>query len=208
MDRRLSGLKEAKMMRTMAPMLFLLALLLIVPDRTFAHAEIVGSNPAAGATLDAAPTTVTAVFSQSLGPDGSTMTVVEADGTRVDLGDAKLDPSDVERKTMVVSLKPGLSAGTYTVNWTTLSADDGEETAGSFTFTISQAGDDTGSGPSPAASPRPTASPGPDVADKETDEAATLPATGTTIPSRFWVVTGGLLISVGGLLLRRRHVRA
>jgi len=50
------------------------------------------------------------VFSQELKPKGNTIRVTDARGNQVDRGDTALDRTDPNRKTLVVSLNPGLRA--------------------------------------------------------------------------------------------------
>lgn len=103
-----------------------------------AHADLVSSNPAAGARLAAAPATITLVFSEELKPEGNLVTVTDASGAQVDAGDTALDLNDPGRVSLTVSLKPSLGDGAYTVNWTNASTDGHAET-GSFSFTVGAA---------------------------------------------------------------------
>jgi methionine-rich copper-binding protein CopC len=144
-----------------------------------AHADYVSSDPPADGTVTTAPERVVIVFSQELKPEGNTIRVTDARGNQVDRGDTALDRTDPNRKTLIVSLNPGLSDGLYTVNWKNASTDGHSET-GRFRFQIS-----TGT----------TAAPAP------------LPATsGSELP---WLIllslgTGVLLI---GALVRRHALR-
>ncbi len=53
----------------------------------------------------------------------------------MDLGDGRVDPDDLERKTMLVTLPP-LPPGDYWVYYLAASAEDGHDEAGSFTFGV------------------------------------------------------------------------
>jgi LPXTG-motif cell wall-anchored protein len=103
-----------------------------------AHAHLKSSNPAAGSTISAAPSVVTASFDNHdpLVAEGSALVVTNAAGERVDNGDLALDKSDAERKTLTVSLKSGLGDGVYTVKWTAVSQGDGSTESGEFKFTV------------------------------------------------------------------------
>jgi methionine-rich copper-binding protein CopC len=212
-------------MRLTASALMIIALVLVSQTAPVsAHAEIVSSTPTAGSAVDVAPASVTAGFSQKLAPDESSLTVLDAQGARVDLDDSAVDPSDSEGKTMSVSLKANLPAGTYTVEWKTLSAEDGEATDGQFQFTVR-----TGASPaasasaaaqpsaSAAARPSPAASAGASasaaaVASAGASPAASpaggaqpgaLPETGATErPLGLVAAFAGVLLALG-LLLRR-----
>jgi Uncharacterized protein, homolog of Cu resistance protein CopC len=104
-----------------------------------AHAHLKSSNPAAGSTISAAPSVVTASFDNHdpLVAEGSSLVVTNAAGEQVDNGDTALDKSDPDRKTLTVSLKSGLGDGVYTVKWTAVSDGDGSTASGEFNFTVS-----------------------------------------------------------------------
>jgi methionine-rich copper-binding protein CopC len=101
-----------------------------------AHADYVSSDPPADGTVTTVPERVVIVFLQELKPEGNTIRVTDARGNQVDRGDTALDRTDPNRKTLVVSLNPGLSDGLYTVNWKNASMDGHSET-GRFRFQIS-----------------------------------------------------------------------
>ena len=100
--------------------LFVLATVAVAP--AFAHSNYELSDPEAGATVDAAPQTVTAWFSGELG-EGSTLTVWDAAGTQVDNGDGGIDTTDADHKTMTVTLQSDLGEGIYTVQYHSVSTD-------------------------------------------------------------------------------------
>ena len=120
-----------------------------------AHADYDRSVPAADSVVDTAPAIVEIWFTQEIGSGGTVVRVLGPDGAQVDLGDTTLDLFDPERKRVTVSLQSNLAPGTYTVEWTTLSAEDGESGSGTFAFTIA------GAAATPSASPEasPVASP-------------------------------------------------
>ena len=98
-----------------------------------AHALLLRSNPAANAILDQSPIQVELFFSETLEPKLSSVTVIDSNGVKVDVGDSKVDPSDPTR--MTVSLHT-LSDGVYTVSWKAISTVDGHQTVGSFPFAV------------------------------------------------------------------------
>jgi len=104
-----------------------------------AHAEFVSSIPAPKSTVASVPSQVKGTYSEGINPQGSSITVTGPNGARADRGDGHVDLNDPSRQTMLVSLKSGLGPGTYTVNWTTVSADDGDTATGSFSFTVASA---------------------------------------------------------------------
>ena len=107
-----------------------------------AHARYDHSDPVAGAALDGTPFVLRTYFSQEL-MKASTIQVVDDAGTQVDLGDGHVDLDDPDRKTMLVSV-PELQPGVYTVKWTSVSAEDGDQAAGHFSFGVGMAPPDGG----------------------------------------------------------------
>lgn len=106
-------------------------LLVLVPaTAAWAHAELVTSTPADGAVLDQAPTEVVLQFSESVSvrPDG--VRVLDADGQRVDAGDAS-----AQGDTVTVPLDGTLGQGSYVVAWRVVSADSHPVHA-AFTFSV------------------------------------------------------------------------
>ncbi len=113
-----------------------LAMLMLVPaSRASAHARLERADPAPESTVAAATPEVRIWTTQELTLGGNALTVTDADGTRVDNGDAQVDQRDPDRKQLVVTLPP-LTDGTYTVNYTTTSAEDGDTFDGSYWFTV------------------------------------------------------------------------
>ncbi|MCS7235624.1 MAG: copper resistance protein CopC [Armatimonadota bacterium] len=100
-----------------------------------AHAKVVRADPAPGAVLRSAPRQVRVVFNEELAARGSFLVVVDGRGRRVDEATGGLDLDDLDRKTLVVRLKP-LGPGRYTVRWQATSADDGYVARGQYTFTV------------------------------------------------------------------------
>jgi methionine-rich copper-binding protein CopC len=184
----------------------LLAAVLIVgrPASVSAHAGYDHSEPTAGSTVGAAPATVKIWFTETVQLSGSSVKVTNAAGQQVDSKDLKLDPSDADHKILVVSLNPGLPAGTYTVAWKSVSADDGDEDEGQFEFTVRAAAVPApAAAPAPAAKPAAQPSPSPQAAPAQAPSA--LPRTGDADPNRAvpWLVFSGLLLVIGAAILRR-----
>jgi len=98
----------------------------------FAHAHLESAEPADAAILTAAPAALTLKFSEAIELGFTGITVTGPAGA-VTLQPAHLDPADAE--TLVVPLDGSLAAGTYTVDWHSLST-DGHKTKGSYSFTV------------------------------------------------------------------------
>jgi methionine-rich copper-binding protein CopC len=104
-----------------------------------AHAKLVRADPKPGSTVQAAPKEVRAWFNEELDPKGSSLTIVDRTGKRVDNGKGGVDLRDLDRKLMVVGVAAMLRPGRYTVRWAAVSADDANVEKGSFTFTVAGA---------------------------------------------------------------------
>lgn len=99
----------------------------------FAHAKLSSSDPVDGSQVTVPPQRITMQYSEDLNPAVSTATVSRMDGTRVDKGDAQVDPAN--RKTLSVGVEM-LVPGGYIVQWHVVTPDDNGVTEGSFTFTV------------------------------------------------------------------------
>ena len=96
----------------------------------FAHAAYEASEPANGATVSSPPSRVIAEFTEPV-VQGSTLTVVDPCGEQVDNGDSLVA---TDRITVTMSAS---RAGVYSVTFDVVSAVDGHNTGGTFTFTSS-----------------------------------------------------------------------
>jgi copper resistance protein C len=123
--------------RRIGAVVLALGLMVTSSSNAFAHARYDRSEPAAGSTLDGAPFVLRAWFTQEL-TSKSTIRIVDATGTQVDLGDGRVDLDDPDRKAMTVSV-PELPAGVYTVEFTTVSAEDGDAEPGTIAFGVGMA---------------------------------------------------------------------
>jgi copper transport protein len=110
----------------------LLALLCaaVLPSTAWAHASLVRSNPADGAVLAAAPTSVRLVFDDDVRAGSGMKAIRNGDGS-VLAG----NPHVVGGRVLVVPLRDGLGNGDYTVLWRVLS-DDGHTIAGVIAFGV------------------------------------------------------------------------
>ena len=80
-----------------------------------------------------APAEVRLWYTQGLEPSFSRLQVFDSAGKEVDKKDVRVDAQN--RHLLVVSLPPGLGAGTYKVRWRVVSVDT-HVTEGSFTFRV------------------------------------------------------------------------
>lgn len=102
-----------------------------------AHARLKTSEPAANAAVAQPPAQVTLTFSEETSATKSGGSVTDASGAMVSTG-AKVDLND--RTKMTIALKPGLGPGVYTVQYNTLTEDDGGMVNDHFTFTVGPGG--------------------------------------------------------------------
>jgi methionine-rich copper-binding protein CopC len=169
---------------------------LIASPRAYAHAELTQSTPEANSVQTVAPTEVFLRFSQPLDASGSRFTVTGPDGTPVNQGDSQVVATD--QTSMSVLLLPNLADGVYSVQWTSLSAEDGDESTGSFTFTVA-----TGTQPAPAPVVPDTTTSQPDTTQQQpTSPLPTTAADPRNTPSL--AIAGCLLLVIAGLEFRRR----
>ncbi|GAB4418272.1 MAG: hypothetical protein Fur0044_14200 [Anaerolineae bacterium] len=108
-----------------------------------AHAEYERSEPMAGSVIAEPPPEIQVWFTQELfrRKGANILEVFDSAGTQVDKKDTRIDDDD--RAHVMVSLPEGLLAGIYTVHWRNLSAEDGHEGSGEFSFTVNPAAGET-----------------------------------------------------------------
>lgn len=104
-----------------------------------AHAKILRAEPAPGSSVNIAPKAVRIWFTLSgneeLDPERSRISVLDSTGRRVDDGKGGADLNDLDRRSMIVRLKP-LKAGVYTVKWKAVAAPDLSVAHGAFQFRV------------------------------------------------------------------------
>lgn len=165
-----------------------------------AHADYDHSEPTADTVLATAPTQVRIWFTQELfrRQGLNSIEVYAADGARQDREDAAIDDDD--RTLMTVSLNPALPAGIYTVRWHTVSAEDGHEGDGEFTFTVAAADGNAAMAAQAELTATPTDAPATATAPPPT---ATAPSPAVSPPCLGGAVP--LVLAVGALGVGRRR---
>ena len=114
----------------------LIAAALVLPgDHASAHAELERSLPSADAILAAPPNDLQFWFTEKIATDPipPSVTVFDEDGNQLDTTSVTVDSNDPRH---VIAKVSGFSTGTYTVNWTEQSSDDGHSLSGTFGFRI------------------------------------------------------------------------
>src|SRR6476659_535389 len=127
-----------------------------------AHAQLDKPTPADKATVTQPVTVVSGTFVERVNPNGSGLVVKLVGGGTVATGG--VDPSNA--KQMLATPSSPLGSGSYLVEWTTVSLDDGELARGIWTFTVAVA-------PSAAATPATSPTPG--------SSATVAPSAATTV---------------------------
>ncbi|MEU4564011.1 copper resistance protein CopC [Actinoplanes sp. NPDC023936] len=94
------------------------ATLALPTQAAYAHAQLLSSTPANGATLPQPPTEIRFHFSEEVSLVGDGVQVLSPDGSRVETRVQQAAGADV-----VVALPGGLGTGAYTVSWRVVSAD-------------------------------------------------------------------------------------
>lgn len=99
-----------------------------------AHARYASSVPESGGFVTSAPSNVKITFTEEVKLSGSNISVIAPGGKEVNAGPVGFDGND--RTTLVVQLATGLSNGLYTVNWVSVSDQDGDKDEGAFNFGV------------------------------------------------------------------------
>jgi copper resistance protein C len=102
-------------------------MLALTATPAWAHTELVAADPAEGATVSAAVSTVTLTFSEPVSQQQTTIDVIGADGTNYSTG----SPRSVDAK-VSQDVRP-LPTGAIRVLWKTV-ASDGDPVQGEFSF--------------------------------------------------------------------------
>jgi len=160
-----------------------------------AHDELVGSDPADGATVDVLPAQITLSFSAELLSDGSSTVVEVTDAA----GTSLTDGAPAVSGAMVTQPLTGDGSGAIAVAWRVVSS-DGHPIAGEFSFTAAEAAPAPTPTVTPSSAPSPTASP--------SSPAASTSATPTPAPAESgavdplpWIIGAVVLVVVIGLVV-------
>ena len=114
-------------------MIVITAALLASPDSAQAQAELVSTDPSPGASLAVAPAEVRLVFSRPLLEIGTSISVHNEAGKRIDLSDGRIDP---ENPTALVASLPLLFEGKFTVRYVAALLGSSVTLADNYEFTL------------------------------------------------------------------------
>jgi methionine-rich copper-binding protein CopC len=153
--------------------------LLLAASPALAHTRLVSSDPADGAGLDTAPSSVALTFNDDVATEFATITVVGPDGAEWQAGEVTGTDG-----TLSVPVRPLGPAGRYEIGYRVVS-DDGHPITGRVAFTLTT--------PGPGASAPTTAAAVPAEGTPAESEPVDGPA---GMPAWPWVL--GVVVLVGG----------
>lgn len=125
--------KRGLVPRVLACLLFALGALVWSAAPGQAHTELIGSNPASGQRLDAAPERVELTFNQALLGSGAAVRLRDSAGATV-----ATEAAVVQGAAVTVQLPAALAGGAYEVTWRVV-AGDGHPIEGRFSFAVAAA---------------------------------------------------------------------
>jgi len=183
--------------------------LLVFPGLTLGHAELDTMTPPDKSTVPP-PSEIVATFTENLDPSGSNLRVVDATGAVLAQGGV-IDASDTKKVTLDLSSTP-LAPGTYTIRWTSKSADDGDLDRGETKFTVVAASPSPSITPEPSTAASPSAEPSvsaqPSVAPAPSPSGGSGTATSTSDALIPILAVLAVVAALGAWLLRGRGRRA
>lgn len=168
----------------------------VVAAPAAAHDELIGSSPAADATVDALPSDLELLFSADIATDEGASEIQVTDAAGTDLADGA---PTVEGNTLTQPLA-GPASGAVTVLWKVVSS-DGHPISGEFSFIVEGAPTPT---PTETATPTPTETAAP--VETEAPTATPTAIAPDEADSTFgdvwpWVLFGLLAAGIGGAVL-------
>jgi len=150
---------------------------------------LTATSPTSGAVLSSAPNAISVTGTSSLTDQGTTLSVTDPSGSRVDDGSLTINDT-----TAVIGLKPLIAAGVYTVTYTLVSSTDAPLT-GSYTFLFNA--------PASLSSPSPT--PTQSVSVAPANKASHTADIFVIILMLFAIFVGIFLLWYARMLLRERQ---
>jgi len=172
---------------------------LVVATPASAHDELVSSDPAADATLDALPAEITLTFSGLISTEAGANEIAVTDASGTSLVDGAPTVSD----TVVTQKLTGAASGAITVLWKVVSS-DGHPISDQYSFTVTGA-------PAPTAAPTttPTATPSESATATQPAETPAETATPTAAPTEDassadvwpWVIGAVIVLAIAGALI-------
>jgi hypothetical protein len=163
---------------------------LLVAAPANAHDELVSTDPAADAAVDALPAQLTLTFSGELATDAGATELAVTDAAGASLADG--DP--VVEGTTVTQALTGAASGAITVLWKVVSS-DGHPISGQYAFTVTAPPTPT---PTPTATATATPTETPTAEPTPTPTETPVPASDTGAAAVPWILLGVLAVAVLG----------
>jgi copper transport protein len=132
-----SGLRARRRRRYLAALVLVVAGVLLAAPAAWAHAQLLGTSPLSGSTVQVQPNEVIFEFNQDVGGTLGAVRVYNAQGNEVD--NLSVSHPDGNEHWMGVGLKAHLPDGTYTGTYRVISADT-HIVYGGLVFNIGHAG--------------------------------------------------------------------
>ena len=114
-----------------AVLAILIGVLIVGTGIASAHASVESSSPTDGQSLPTSPAQVSITFNESVSTVAGGLSVLNADGKRVDGGTSRV----IDGRTLTTEINDPLPDGTYVATYRVLSA-DGHPVSGSFLFGV------------------------------------------------------------------------
>jgi copper transport protein len=125
--------------RSLAALALAVGVVLAVPvAAALAHASLVSSVPAAGATLQQSPPRIVMTFAENPDPRRTLVRILDAEGRTIP-GVSPVEAVPGSPRALQVRLTLAVGDGVYTVNWRSVSAVDGHVDSGAFAFGVGMA---------------------------------------------------------------------
>lgn len=195
MSHRIHKPLHARLWALLAALLVTFGVTVATASPAHAHDELLGSDPAAGSSLDALPGQLTLTFSAEIADDdgASVVEVTDAAGSTLVAG------APAVRDNVLTQPLAGAASGAVTVLWKVVSS-DGHPISGEFSFTVTGA-------PAPTPTPTATTTPAPTETAVPTETAAPTP-TVTGEPAAAdgsnalpWAIAGLLGLALAGAIV-------
>jgi methionine-rich copper-binding protein CopC len=163
-----------------------------------AHTELESSDPAEGATVAAAPTSIKLTFGEAVTVPKDPIQVTGPDGAKWTIGTVSLAGPVVSAPVQATG-----PAGAYTISYQVIS-DDGDAVKGAVHFTLSAPASSSSAAPTSAPTSAPAAST-PAASPSVAPSAAA--SSGGGFPAWAWILIGVVVLAavVAGFVLRSRR---
>lgn len=181
----------ARVWAFLAALLIAFGTVLAAASPASAHDELIGSDPAAGGTLDALPAQLTLTFSAEIADDegASVVEVTDAAGTSLTGG------TPTVRDNVLTQPLAGAASGAVKVLWKVVSS-DGHPISGEYSFTVEGA-----PAPTETAAPTPTETTAPTPSAEPTPTVTSEPVSDEGSTALPWIIAGLLALALIGAVV-------